>query len=163
MLRLYYQSRVLNKCYLSGLDTAYVRCSRNYEKLYKGRVGVQRPTSVLIQPGKFGRVTGLPLSPAHSLTIHKSQSLLIPYCKIDTLDPFACGQLYATFSRAPSHKRIMLLKKVTLRDLNRFRKEVNRIQLQLTKIQETSSSFQIFEQFALYCQATMEIQAFAEV
>lgn len=56
----------------------------NFDKFYTGKIGTK---IVLIEPQKFGRIIGPPLSPAHAMTIHKSQSLTIPYFKIDPSNP----------------------------------------------------------------------------
>ena len=127
----------------------------HFENYYKGKIGAVKSDEsrvkydyarkvVLVEPQNFGNIRGIPLIPAHSMTIHKSQSLTIPYVKIDPTDPFACGQLYVAFSRAPSHDRIILLKKVSLESLNKFRKEAQRIEEKLQDMKLNSSSFDSF-------------------
>ena len=137
----------------------------DFGKFYKGKIGaldskndLSQNNIVLIEPQSFGKIHGLPLTPAHSMTIHKSQSLTIPYCKIDPSDPFASGQIYVAFSRAPSHNRIMLLKKISMKEVNKFRKDAERIEMKLENINLNSSNKNIFNNFMKQVEDEIEDQ-----
>lgn len=121
----------------------------NFDKFCKGKTMSSKGFNeyyFLIELQKLGRLICLPLSPAHSMTIHKSQSLTIPFCKIDPSNPFACGQLYVAFSRAPTHDRIKILRRVTLGSQNKYKNEAERIKKRLHEIGSSSSTFAPFLQ-----------------
>lgn len=128
----------------------------DFKNYYKGQISVLKEedkmgsnssSTVLIEPHNLGRIRGLPLSPAHSITMHKSQSLTIPHCIIDPRNTFVMGQLYVAFSRAPGLKNIALLAPVTIESLNKFRKSCQRINLAINLIAESSTSFKPFIDF----------------
>ncbi|KAI0559079.1 P-loop containing nucleoside triphosphate hydrolase [Gracilaria domingensis] len=76
---------------------------------YRGKIGAisssdptmtsdEAKATILIEPQVIGRVRGLPIVPAHALTMHKSQSLTLPYTVIDPRDTFCMRALYVAFS-----------------------------------------------------------------
>ena len=130
----------------------------DFKNYYTGKISVLRPLAIMEDPGKIrttvsidpqvvGGVKCLPLSPAHAMTMHKCQSLTIPFCIIDPKEPFQMGQLYVAFSRAPKLAHIALTEMVTLRSLNKFRRACSIIGDNLSLLQKTSRSFEPFQSF----------------
>ena len=114
-----YNKRFIERACSEAIESNFIPSVLvHFENYYKGKIRAVKSDEtrvksdyarkvVLVEPQNFGNIRGLPLIPPHSMTIHKSQPLTIPYVKIDPTNPFACGQLYDAFSRAPSHDRII--------------------------------------------------------
>ena len=111
------------------------------DKFYEGR------SIVLIEPEVFEGIKGLPLTPAHSISIHKSQSLTLPRIVVDPTNIFCSGALYVALSRAPRLENIMLLHPVNLDILNKHVTSVRRIDEKLQNIVDSSRSLENFELF----------------
>jgi len=126
----------------------------DFKNYYKGKLSALKSESsssinrnenvVLIEPQTSNGIRGLPLTPAHSITMHKSQSLTIPFCIIDPSNTFAMGQLYVAFSRAPGLNNIALKNPVTTKLLNKYKNTTERITNKLLSIKEHSVSFTPF-------------------
>lgn len=102
--------------------------------------------TVLIEGHTFERVHGLPLSPAHAMTIYKSQSLTLPYVIIDPSCP-DMGQLYVAFSRSPSLQRIALISRLSQPLLNKFSSHCLTISQRLQLISDCSTPLLPFVSF----------------
>lgn len=127
-------------CYkglIGALSTSHVD---DHSKSYANR-------TVLIDPYPFSDRRGLPVSVAHSLTIHKSQSLTMQYCIIDPREAFQMGALYVAFSRSPSLERLALISRVSKAQLNKFRKQCGQVQQTLSQIQAKCCSLLPFVKF----------------
>jgi len=129
----------------------------DFKNYYKGKLSAFKCQSdgannrtknvVLIEPQTFSGVKGLPLSPAHSMTMHKSQSLTIPFCIIDPSNVFAPGQLYVAFSRAPGIQKIALNTRVSLKLLNKYKSITDKKTAKLADMKENSVSFKPFRDY----------------
>lgn len=104
----------------------------------------ERTQTVLIDPHNFKGIRGLPVSVAHAMSMHKSQSLTLPYTIIDPRQVFCMGALYLSFSRAPSLDRIALISKVTREQLNRYRNQVQQTQEIINGISSRGSCIATF-------------------
>lgn len=142
----------IDRAVLSSRGTAQVPSLLiRFASCYKGMVGAlasgtelqehaKGNKTVLIEPQLFKRMRALPVSPAHSLTMHKCQGLTLPFIIIDPRNTFSAGALYVAFSRAPGLTRIALATRVSVELLNKFKQATCRLQSKLAAMQHASTS-----------------------
>ena len=103
---------------------------------------LQDSKTVVIDPVRMETCFGLPVSVAHSFTIHKSQSLTLSSVIVDPEDVFTSGALYVAFSRVRRLENLALTSSVSTKMLNKFSKKVRKITERLRTIESAASSFE---------------------
>jgi len=105
------------------LDMILVRCKGDEEPIYLGREKWRNvkysfdQTKNSVQEDQKGSFEQFPLRLAWAITIHKSQGLTFDNVIIDAGSAFAPGQVYVAMSRCRTLEGIVLMNKLSSRDL----------------------------------------------
>ncbi|PKY52436.1 hypothetical protein RhiirA4_286760, partial [Rhizophagus irregularis] len=68
-----------------------------------------RETVYFYSGGQQASRTQFPLQNSFSLTVHKTQSLTIPFVSLDLAELFTSGQAYTAISRCPKWDQIQIM------------------------------------------------------
>jgi ATP-dependent exoDNAse (exonuclease V) alpha subunit len=70
---------------------------------------ITRETVYFYSGGQQALRTQFPLQNSFSLTVHKTQSLTIPFVSLDLAELFTSGQAYTAISRCPKWDQIQIM------------------------------------------------------